>query len=320
MPQKGLFTQCAAILLQRVVPLDAMAAALAPYGKLHRREEGSEWPFSGPALVVPFRPDVNGQVVIDVVAQRWPDHMGDPQTDATLFGAWALGNFGPGTFPGGLERAGQQCWSWKAGPTIAGRHQAFLRVRSSYVFGGDPDAPVLPADYDSLAELDFVTDLASSLLDLPTALCYFNPAGEVLRDARGLRDVRQWSKGNDLPALEAWSNIRMFNAPDDWVLMDTIGNQQIDLPDIECCCPAGAYDYPQIDGFLRNITLYLLRQGAVVQDGDTMDGPGGVPWQVRSFQTGIAAPPRPTLRWFPASKIRPPESLLTGNEPNAPPT
>ncbi len=317
---KGMFTQCACILLQRVVPLDAMAAALAPFGKLNRGPDGTDWRVSGPALVVPFRPDVNGQVAIDVVAECWPDRMGDPQSDATLFGAWAMGNFGPFTFPGGLERAGQQCWSWKAGPTIAGRHKAFLRVRSSYVFGGDPDAPVLPADYDPLAELDFVTDLASSLLDLPTALCYFNPGGEVLRDARGLRDIRTWSKGNDLPALEAWINVRMFNAPDNWVLMDTVGNQQLDLPDIECCFPGGQFDYPEIDGFLRHVTLYLLRQGDIVEEGDTMDGPGGVRWQVRRFNMGIAGPPRPTLRWFPESDDRPPGSLLSGNETEPTPT
>jgi len=301
------------------VPLDAMAAALATFGVLKRLPEGADRHFSGPSLVIGYRPAVNGLVSVDVSGERWPDRMGDPQQEAILFGAWAMGNFGPATFPGGLERASQQCWGWKAGPTIASRHQAFLRVRSSYVFGGDDSAPILPAEYDPVAELEFVTDLASSLLDLPAALCYFNPGGEVLRDARGLRDIRLWSRSNELPSLEAWANVRMFNAPDEWVLMDTVGNQQVDLPDIECCCRAGAFDYQQIDGFLRNVTLHLLRQCESIKDGDTLDGPGGVRWHARAFRTGITAPPRPTLRWFPQG-ANPPAALLTGNEEVPPPT
>ena len=73
-----------------------------------------EW-FSGPSLLVPFRPDANGYVSIDVIDKPWPDAMGDPKSDAMLFGAWSMGHFGPHAFPNGLERASQHAWTWEPG-------------------------------------------------------------------------------------------------------------------------------------------------------------------------------------------------------------
>ncbi|MDJ0847938.1 MAG: hypothetical protein QNK04_06055 [Myxococcota bacterium] len=41
--------------------------------------------------------------------------MGDPQREPLLMGAWSMGHFGPFAYPGGLERAAQQCWGWAPG-------------------------------------------------------------------------------------------------------------------------------------------------------------------------------------------------------------
>src|SRR6185369_4273960 len=123
--------------------------------------------FSGPAAVVPFRPEVNGYVAIDVVNQAWPDHMGDPKSDVTLFAAWSMGQFGPFTFPGGLQRAQQQSWGWRDSAEAVSSHRGFIRLRTSYVFGADKDSPILPTPYDPIAELHFLDRLSLSLLPEP---------------------------------------------------------------------------------------------------------------------------------------------------------
>lgn len=46
----------------------------------------------GGSVTLSFRPEVNGQVLVDTVDQPWPDSMGDPQKDPMIFGAWSMGN------------------------------------------------------------------------------------------------------------------------------------------------------------------------------------------------------------------------------------
>ena len=103
-----------------------------------------------------------------------------------------------------------------------------------------------------------------------------------------------------------------------WLVMDTVGNGQLglpDLPDLEACTTNKKnYDLQQIDVFLRNTTLYLLRQGEVFRDGDTIDGPGGVRWRARIRRCGLIDPPRRTLRFFPEDGTKPPDALFRDRE------
>lgn len=264
----------------------------------------------GGSVTLSFRPEVNGQVLVDTVDQPWPDSMGDPQKDPMIFGAWSMGNFGPFTFPGGLQRASQQCWAWEPGKTIASGHQGFIRILSSYVFGAKEDAPVMPPDYDPVPELEFMTEVALSVLGLPTVLCYFNPNGEVLRDRIGLLESVEYARSANLLPLDIWSNIRLFNLDDRWSLMDTVGNGQLDLPDIEACF-SRRYDCREVDRFLRNVSWYLFQKGEVIKDGDTMDGPGDVCWQARSHENGLTEPPRRILSWLPLDNAVVPEKMLS---------
>ncbi|HZV03536.1 MAG TPA: DUF4261 domain-containing protein [Gemmataceae bacterium] len=247
-------------------------------------------------------------MAVDLVDQVWPDHMGDPKKDPITFGAWSMGFFGPFAFPGGLEMASQQCWAWQAGNSVASHHKGFIRIRSSYVYGAGEDAPVMPKDYAAIPELEFVTNVALTLLGLPEALCYFNPNGEVLRDRNGLRESLEFARSADLLPLDIWSNIRLFNIDSDWLLMDTVGNRQLDLPDIEACFCRG-YACRDVDRFLRNVTWYLHQKGEIIEDGDTMDGPGGIRWQAKSYENGLAAPPRRVLGWLPMDEAEVPEKL-----------
>jgi len=309
---KGYFTQGVAILCEQAPTVDELAAALSSFEIVGRREAADSWTMGGPSVLVAFRPEVNGYVTIDTVDQPWPDHMGDPKQDPMLFAAWSMGNFGPYAFPGGLARAAQQCWAWEAGKTIAQRHQAFVRIRTSYAFGAKDNDPIMPADYGPLAELEFVTKIAAALLDVPRTLCYFNPNGEILRDAAGLRESLNWAASHKLPPLDVWSNVRLFNFNDEWSLMDTVGNSQLDMADVECIF-SRTYEASEIDRFLRNVSLYLLKSGPVIKDNDTMDGPGKVRWQARSFDAGLIDPPRRVLRFVPLDGRKMPQEIANAS-------
>ena len=158
---------------------------------------------------------------------------------------------------------------------------------------------MMPNDYEPRAELEFVSQLATELLNLPNALCYFNPNGEVLRDQRSFSEALSYGLANELPPLDAWSNVRMFIINAQWSLMDTVGNWQLDIPDVEACFHSESFEFNEVDNFLRNVSLYMLNNGDVIKDGDTMDGPGDVAWQANYFDNGLCDPPRPVLRWLP---------------------
>jgi hypothetical protein len=296
---KGLFTQGVAILLDRPAKLEQIEAKLGDFEILGRQKANDSWAISGPSLIVSYRPESNGLVAVDAVDQPWPDQMGDPKKDPEIFAAWSMGHFGPYAFPGSLKRAAQQCWSWERGKQIPARHKAFIRVRSSYVFGTDDNAPVMPDDYAPSEELDFVTQIAAAFLLTPGALCYFNPNGEVLRNRQDLSQSLSDAHSNDHPPLDLWSNVRLFNINPEWVLMDTVGNAQLDLPDIEACFYAEAYDLMEIDAFLRNASIYLAQNGQVIRDSDTTDGPDGICWQAHQFKQGVCDPQREVLRFLP---------------------
>jgi hypothetical protein len=227
--------------------------------------------------------------------------MGDPKSESMVFGAWAMGNFGPFAFPGNLARAGRQAWHWEEAADTVGRHSSFVRVRSSYVFGGRKDQKVLPPGYDPLAELLYVTRMARALMDMPGALAFFNPNGERLSRTSDLDEALARHESGGPRPQEVWANVRLFNlgehAP--WVLMDTVGMSQVDVLDHEACCDGDAYDLSGVASFLRNAADYVHEHGEVVRDGDTMDGPGGIRWQGATFEESLVEPPRRVLRWLP---------------------
>lgn len=306
---RGIYTQTVCLLLRDEVSWDQLRPALQAYTIRKEVAQASEWFFGGPTLVLDYRPDKNGYVAVDFINQRWPDGMGDPKQESTLFGAWSMGAFGPHTYPGGLQRAMQQCWAWDEGKVLPPQHRGFIRIRSSYAFGAADEDPLWPADYDAEQDLDFVTNVARALLTLPQALCYFNPGGEVLRDRAMVDESLEYGRDHELPPLELWSNVRLFNIDDSWSLMDTVGNSQLDLPDIEASFER-RYDPGEVDGFLRNVTLYLLTNGDVIRDHNTLDGPGDIRWQAQRFDNGLCDPPRKVICFVPLDDSTAPAVVL----------
>jgi hypothetical protein len=296
---KGMFTQNLCVLLRSPVQIEQLEPLLRDFEVCAKREAMGEWEFSGPSLTVACLPAANGYVSIDIVNEPWPDGMGDPVQQPTLLGAWSMGFFGPFAFPGSLQRAGEQSWSWEGAKSCADAHQGFIRVRSSYAFGAADDAPIMPSEYAALPELEFLTRIADSLLELPEALCYFNPNGEVLRDRDGLRGILEFDRKNGIPAIDSWTNVRMFRLQADWLMMDIVGCRQLDFSDAEAVFRGDAYPCAEVASFLQNVALYLLQQGEIIRDGDTMDGPGGIRWQCRHRENSACDPPRDVLRWYP---------------------
>lgn len=298
---KGLFTQCACLLTDGQVVRDQIRTALANNFEIAKEvPAGNDWRFGGPALIVPFRPEVNGYGAVDVVGQVWPDSMGDPKTDPMTFGAWALGQFGPLTYPGGLARAGQHAWAWAPAGTIAAGHRGFIRVRTSYGFGL-PDTPVIPQGYDPLAEMHFLNRAVIALLEVPSILCYFNPSGEVLRDRDSFGDVWGACIEQEKLPLPLWMNIRFFRLNEGLGFMDTVGNGQLDTPDVEALFPSARYRPADMDYYLRNVTHYFLDTDREIKTGEAIDGPGenNLTWTIEVLENGLVPPPRRVLRVYP---------------------
>ncbi len=90
---KGMYTQGVCILLDRAAPLEEVEAALSGADIRARHDAATSWAFGGPTLIVAYRPESNGFVAVDTVSERWPDHMGDPKKEPTIFGAWSMGHF-----------------------------------------------------------------------------------------------------------------------------------------------------------------------------------------------------------------------------------
>jgi len=302
---KGFFTQGVAVLLKQKVTLGDIEPLLKPFKIVKRKDDFEKWEFSGPSFVVEYQPEVNGFVSIDIVDQVWPDKMGDPKNEITLFGAWSMGHFGPFAFPGALERAKEHCL-WKQGPETVAQHQCFIRIRVSYVFGVPENAPLMPKDYNPLNELNFITRVVMALLQHAAALCYFNPNGELLAERAYMEKVIEHYVKASLPPVDLWANRRMFKFNDGWMMMDTVGMRQLDLDDLETCFRNDHFKPGDIGLFLGNTSLYMAGNGAVIKNGETIDGPGKVLFQAKQFEKGMATPPRGTLRFRPQDRTTPP--------------
>lgn len=307
MPHKGLFSQGVAILLEGPVSIDAIKRCVTDYEIAGEQKASEEWSMHGEGLFVSYLPQDNGYAAIDIVNRRWPDDMGDPKANPTLFGSWATGHFGPFAFPGGLKRSAQQSWHWRDAKKVYEGHKAFIRIRLSYGFGiKDPNTPVFPENYQPIKEMLFLTRLARKLLTLPGAIAYYNPNGEVLDNREHIGELIKRYDDSKLLPLELWSNIRLFTIEEKspWTVMDTVGMEQLDVPDHEAVFDPDRYDPNEVACFLRNISHYVLQHGKIIKDHNTTDGPGALHWFALNREEGLVQPPRRVIRWFPKDGIQ----------------
>ena len=325
---KGLFTQGMCVLFRQPVSIEAVAKSLSGF-MLTGRHETFDDVDSDEILVYDFLPESGGHLLVTPSSTPWPDDLGDPDESPERFVAWSLGQFGPLAFPGCLKRASEQPWSEEEGGEKIGQHTAHVRLLISYALGAEEtgerenaeepdvpsdedldDLPLVPEDYDPLDELNFITKAVTAILEMPGAICYFNPGGEVLRDENSLRSGLNHAWNHDLPPLEMWTNVRLFRAVEAWTLMDTVGNGQFDLPDLEAIFDTDVYDPAEVESFLRSASLYMIVSDDEVEEGDTADGPGETTWMAMECHDALSDPPRETIRWVPQDGSTPPDELL----------
>lgn len=317
---KGFFTQGLVLLLERPVELGelaaliegpARAAGLAP-GEIYRIAGAGDWTRGEESLLLPFGAD-GGHVAIDVVREPWPDELVEREDAPQLGASAAAGYFGPFAFPFCFERACRQAWIWQEAQQAPPRHQAFARLRVTYAFqppGAAEQAE--PKVKNPLKELQAATAVAQALASHPAAVAYFDPSGEVVLPPGRLGEALTWADEQQLPPLDVWSNVRFLNlegVADGWFLMDTVGMWQLDIPDHEIFLPGKTYDFQEVEGFLRNVSLYLMNHGPVLAEGDTIEGPGGIDWKASLRDDSFTMPPRPVVRWFADDGTEPPEQL-----------
>jgi hypothetical protein len=317
---KGMFTQVMCLLTDGRTTIEDVKSALLEqaFEIVKQTPPGKNSSFGGPAFIVPFLPAVNGFAAVDVVSESWPDSMGDPKSDPMRFGAWAMGGFGPFAYPGGLNRARQHSWGWQPGRTVPESHRGFIRFRVSYVFGADAKAPVLPKAYDPLAELHFLSRMVLAVFQVPGVLCYFNPNGEALYDCTSFRKIWNACREQEKLPLPLWVNVRFFSLNDHFAFMDTVGNRQLDVSDVEAIFPQAECDPGDIGYYLRNVTHYLLEPGTEIKIGESIDGPGetDLSWTAEALDNGMIQPPRPILRLYPKSCRKAVQSALALLEPS----
>jgi hypothetical protein len=318
---KGLFTQGMCVLLRQPVTVDEVLSQLSGF-TLSARHDAIDDVDSNETLVFEFQEEAGGHLLVTPSSGEWPDDLGDPDETPERFVAWSLGQFGPLAFPGCLERSIDQSWGWEEGSEMAPLHTAHIRLLISYVLGSeeseedddDDELPLVPEDYDPIRELEFITKAVAALLELPGAICYFNPGGEVLRDSDGLRRGLNHAWNQEMPPLDMWTNVRLFRTSDQWSLMDTVGNGQFDLPDLEAVFSSKKYEPSEVESFLRSASLYMVTSNEEVEEGDTADGPGDCSWMAMECHDALSDPPRETVRWIPQDGTTPPDELMDRGE------
>ncbi|MEM9588464.1 MAG: DUF4261 domain-containing protein [Planctomycetota bacterium] len=314
--QKGLFTQGMSVLLKEPLSTPELKRLLARFDFVETQSTDEEG--SPEVLVFDYRPDLNAYLLVMPSSSPWPDDMGDPEGNTNDFVAWSVGQFGPLAHPGGLQRAIDQSWGWEDGGDVVQQHQAHVRLLIGYVNPSAPEdaddpedwMPMIPTDYDAMGEMQFLTRAITAVLESPKALCYFNPGGEILRDEGGLRSGLNHAWNYELPPLDMWVNVRLFHVDQDWSVMDTVGNGQLDLPDLEAVFRSDKFRHEDVERFLRTASIYLLESDQDVEDGDNADGPGDLSWNALECEDSLSDPPRETIRWFPEDGSEFPEAFL----------
>lgn len=312
MTTETLYTQGVVILLKGPVELAELKKSLTGFKILSQKEASDSWTVMGPSLVLELARGSRGRIVVDLVDRPWPDTNSDPQVAA----ARDAGEFGPSTAEESLHRACAFCPpTWPEGPNLARGHEAFLRVRVTYVKASGAPLQGVPEDYNVVTECEQMLGVVEALLEHPSALCYFNPAGELIASREFLSTICDAFHKASQPAINALANRRMTKVEEsDWTVIDLVGMGQLDLPDFEICFTE-SYDPNEMAGFLVQTALSILKSGQSIKDGHTLSGPGGKLYQAKTVSDSQLRPSREVLRFRPRDGSVSPASLGFGDKP-----
>ena len=310
---RSFYIQSGAVLVSAIPSLADVVACLGDWPVIGKSDASSDWTVRGEAVRVEFEPELRGFIEVDIMARPWPDDCGESSSDRRLFRAWGAGMLGPAVYPGALQRAMEQSWRWPDGRVVPAEHQAVLRLRLGYQpLATSAGEQLQRPTTDPVVELEALTRLAQRLLDLPGAICWFNPNGEAVLDQASLLQTTRFSDSRNIPPLDAWCNLRVFSLPDGRTMMDTVGHAQLGLPDLEAWFDGAKTPPADIDQFLRDVSVYLLEHGSVIDDDDLLDGPGPVRWRAELAVASQCGPRRSVLRLTPEVVTEAPSSTDFG--------
>lgn len=310
---KGFFTQGIAVLLDKPVSLTGLKNLLPVEYRpeIMDEDENGEVNRKNIAVVLPDLPEA--LVILDVFDKPWPDHMGSPDTEPDLFSAWGMGYYGPFTFPGSFERAVHFAKTDHQSVEFAKNHNAFIRVKTTYPRNNDTD-PIVPQNYNPIKELMALTAFLQKLLDHLPASIYFNPAGELLLSKQQVDGIMDFCNKENTYHLSLWTNSRLYNWDDDFMFMDSVGNEQFDLPDIEVIIPKeGEYDLTNVSNFINDISMHSIDSFINLEDEEMFEAFDGTKWEILSSEKSLTDPPRNTIRLYPEG-IDVPSSLIPSED------
>ena len=286
------FTQSAYVLTKAALTVDELQSALAAFDIIEAVEPAAHWAGGSEGWVVRgARPEM--RLTVDIVNAGFVDDLVSTD-DAMLQAVWQAGGLGPAVGTGSLSRAGKQAWLCPVASAAVRAHDSLVRFRISWVGGSE-------ADRSPIEELTFMTLAVAAVLAVPEKpTAYFNPNGESLRSTEFVHAaLAHHGESGDVP-LDVWCNIGLerVNDTDDadkTIRMLTAGMTQLDLPDVVAVFTEGQFTLEAVDGFLRDISAYLVVAGDVIENGHVVDGPEG-DWTARREATQVVfTPTRPAV-------------------------
>lgn len=281
------FTQSAYVFTKTALTVDELETALAAFDIIEALEPAAHWAGGGDGWVVRgARPEM--RLTVDIVNTGYVDDL-VATDDAMLQAVWQAGGMGPDVRTGSLARAGKQAWVWPVASAAVRAHDSFVRFRVSWV--GDEKA-----DRNPIEELTFMTLAVAAVLAVPDKpTCYFNPNGESLRSIEFVHAaLAHHGETGEVP-LDVWCNIGLDRSGDDAVRMATAGMSQLDLPDVAVEVTEGQYTLEALDGFVRDISAYLVVAGDVIGADHVVDGPDGDWTARREANQLVFGPTRPAV-------------------------
>lgn len=294
------FTQSAYILFKPAPTSDDIDTMLKTQGfSVIRHEHGTDLLTAATASVVfevALQTEKSISVRIDIMHSPWPDTIS--KKDPVRLLSWHTGVFGRFAYPGCLERALQECRTWPEANRVVKQHTALLRLRvvSQY----KPDAHEVLRKGTGFEEILVLTRLLLAFDRVSGVLGYFFPGGEALCSREMLSATWQQYTHNNRKPFDLWlmwinRRLARANEEPDWAIIDIVGLYQIGVTDIEACFQHVRYQPDQVAIWLLNVASYLSENGSIIQDGNTLTGPGGIDWQAHSYESSLQFPPRPVL-------------------------
>ncbi len=241
-------------------------------------------------LTVSYPKWAGSRVVIDVVNEPWDDTLGDPDQDARRYLARTLGALGGHCYPGALERAIKQLHANQKESGRAQEHQAYVRLRLLAPWDGEGAGPD-PKARDWYGELEFMSWMVLTLLDMPGAVAYLNPAAELIIDRDGMARTLEQCQKREVRPLALWVNRREFDHGQRWWLLDTLGNGQLGLPDLEVFMK-GERPSAWVPGFMTDVSQHMYGNREPIEDKDLVTDAIGNVWQASNHEASLGPPSR----------------------------